>query len=238
MEEMKVIRGNNCIHLFSGGLDSTYCLFKLCKELEERSEASNVQPIFVDYGQFASIAEWSSVRRVIEFIRSELLNHFVLKDPIILNFRSDLFIWTKSVAFTGIETRDSTPEIENRNMVLLSILYSYAIACARNQGVPEAEFDVYSGFKDGEIGDCNTLFLNALSELMKQYHQEYTMKFNLLPANLTRGKTYDKLRQLVKGSQPKLKTLLDLTISCYSPINGKACHNCWKCRKIAEEKLQ
>lgn len=237
MEEMKVIQGNNYIHLFSGGLDSTYCLFKLCKELEKSNEDSNVQPIFMDYGQFASTAEWSSVRGVIKFIHSEMLNQAILNDPIIINLRSDLFIWSKSVAFTGIETKDSTPEIENRNMILLSILYSYAIACARNQSIPEAVFNVYSGFIDGEIVDCNNLFFTTLSKLMKQYHPEYTMNFHLLPANLKRETTYGKLKKLLKGSQPKLKRLLDLTISCYSPINGKACGNCWKCRKIAEGKM-
>lgn len=237
MEEMKVVQGNNYIHLFSGGLDSTYCLFELCKQLEKRREASYIQPIFMDYGQYASTAEWSSVRRVIKFIQSELHNQAVLNDPIIINFRSDLFIWSKSVAFTGIETKDSTPEIENRNMVLLSILYSYAIACARNQNIPETVFDVYSGFKNGEIGDCKIPFFNTLSELMKKYHPEYTMNFHVLPANLTRKTTYGKLKKLLKGSQPKLERLLALTISCYSPNNGKACGNCWKCRKIAEGKL-
>jgi len=237
MELMNVVQGNNYIHLFSGGLDSTYSLFKLCKELEKSGGACSVQPIFVDYGQYASTAEWSSVRRVIKFLRSELRNHAVVNDPIIINLRSDLFIWSKSVAFTGIENEDSTPEIENRNMVLLSMLYSYAIACARNRNIPETVFNVYSGFKDGEMRDCNNEFLDRLSELMRQYHPEYIMNFHLLPGNLTRKRTYAKLKELLKGSQPKLERLLGLTISCYLPNNGKPCHKCWKCRKIAEDKL-
>ena len=237
MEEMKVVQGNNYIHLFSGGLDSTYSLFKLCKELEKSNEAGNIQPIFMDYGQYASIAEWGSVNKVIKFIQSELHNPGVLNNPIIINLRSDLFIWSKSVAFSGIESKDSTPEIENRNMVLLSTLYSYAIACARNKNIPEAVFNVYSGFKDGEMGDCNNLFFKRLSELMRQYHSEYNMNFHLLSTNLTRKQTYSDLRRLLKGSQPKLNKLLDLIISCYSPHNGKACGDCWKCRKIAEGKL-
>lgn len=237
MEEMKVVKGDNEIHLFSGGLDSTYSLFKRCKEVEKASEASHIQPIFMDYGQYASIAEWSSVREVVKFIQSELNGRTILDEPIIINLRSDLFIWSKSVAFNGMETKGSTPEIENRNMVLLSILYSYAMACARNQNVPKAVFEVYGGFKDGEIADCNSSFFSSLSGLMKQYHPEYTVNFHLLPGGLTRKNTISKLKKLLKGSETKLKRLKGLTISCYSPIDGKPCGACWKCRKIAEGKL-
>lgn len=237
MEEMKVIQGNNHIHLFSGGLDSTYSLFDLCKKFEKGSETSKIQPIFMDYGQYASIAEWASVNNVMQFIKSELNHPEVLNHPIIINLRSDLFIWSKSVAFSGIETKASTPEIENRNMVLLSILYSYAIACARNQNIPKAVFEVYSGFKDREIADCNALFFNSLSHLMKQYHPEYVMNFHVLPAEFDREKTFNELKHLLKGSETKVKKLKELTISCYSPIDLRACGKCWKCIKILEGKL-
>jgi len=237
MEEIKVIQGINYIHLFSGGLDSTYSLFDLCREFEKRSESSKIQPIFLDYGQYASIAEWTSVNNVIKFIQSELHSPEILNHPIIVNLRSDLFIWSKSVAFNGIQTKDSDPEIENRNMVLLSILYSYAIACARNQNIHKAIFEVYGGFKDGEIADCKASFFNSLSQLMKQYHPEYIMNFHLLPAKFDRQTTINAMKRLLKGSEDKLKRLKGLTISCYSPINGEACGKCWKCLKISEGKL-
>jgi len=236
MEEMKVVQGDNYVHLFSGGLDSTYSLFRLCRELEKVDRISYVQPIFMDYGQYASMAEWSSVRKVSGLIQSEL-SRAILNEPIIISLRSDLFIWSRSVAFCGKETSDSTPEIENRNMVLLSILYSYAIACARNQGISSAAFNVSSGFIDKEISDCSKVFFDGLSGLMQQYHPEYTMSFHLLPEKLTRKATYSKLKDLLKGSQDKLKGLLAATISCYSPIDGKPCGKCWKCRMIAEGKL-
>jgi len=136
VEEFPVDNINNYIHLFSGGLDSTYSLFKLTTDINKnKAEKHNIQPLHIDYGQFAASSEWISVNNVIEFLRSKLDSSDFLLPPTKMNLKSELFTWCDNVAFTGKEKGDETCEIYNRNMVLISVLASYLIACAKNQNI-------------------------------------------------------------------------------------------------------
>lgn len=184
---------------------------------------------------FAASSEWNSVLRLIKFIRSKLSYASILRSPVSIGLRSDLFTWCHNVAFTGKEVGDETCEIQNRNMVLLSILFSYLMACAQNQKIGHANFEIHGGFKDGEMADCNTTFFNGLTNIFGSYHDEYDMKIVLLP-NSSRRQTYSKVKKLLGGSQHQLELVLSMITSCYAPINGKACLSCWKCKKIAEGK--
>lgn len=233
MEGINVINGFNFIHLFSGGLDSAYGLLKWAKE-HTNKKSGGIYPIFMDYGQYAASTEWNQVQKLTKFISSTVKNS-VIHIPIRINLESDLFKWCHNVAFTGKEVGDANPEIQNRNMVLLSILFSFLLGCAQNQGVTSADFEISSGFKDGEMGDCSATFFGALTDIFKSYHNEYNMKIILLP-NLSRKQVYARIKALLGGSQNQLELFSSMTTSCYSPINGKACGSCWKCKRIAQEK--
>lgn len=235
MEEIRVVEGPNYVHLFSGGLDSAYSILRLAKEQVKKNEKGEIYPIFMDYGHFAASIEWNQVQTLTRHI-SKIVTHSILHSPIRINLGSDLFKWCHNVAFTGKEVGDKHPEIQNRNMVLLSIFFSYLLGCAQNQGITRADFEISSGFKEGEMGDCSNTFFKALSNVFKIYHSEYSMNINLLP-DLTRKQVYKKIKGLLRGSQNQLELFYSKTTSCYSPINGKACNICWKCRRIATEKL-
>ena len=45
------------------------------------------------------------------------------------------------------------------------------------------------------------------------------------------------MKELLRGSEIKLKEFKGITISCYAPQNGKPCGLCWKCKKLKEEKV-
>lgn len=236
MQEIQVDKTKNYIHLFSGGLDSTYALLKLATDVHKgRKERHQIQPVFIDYGQYAASAESKSVEKVTNFIRSTLQETDLLSAPIHVSLRSDLFTWCKNVAFTGKEVGDATCEIQNRNMILVSIVASYLMTCAENQGIETTVFEIHSGLKDGEMPDSNRQFFGRLEELLSKYKSQYPIKVELIQ-NMSRDMICAKIKRLLKGSEAQLKQLLLLTVSCFSPIDGRPCKSCWKCVRMKEEK--
>ncbi len=237
MEEIRVSPNENYIHLYSGGLDSTYALLKLSFWIEKnKGGKAIVHPVFIDYGQFAAQHEWSCVNRTTDFIRSKLKDYQTIANPVRICLRSDLFSWCKNVAFTGVEVGDETPEIHNRNIILLSVLASYLRACAENQGIGQATFVINTGFIDGEMRDCNRKFFGTLQTLLTEEVGNYPIRIHMMkPAS--RKQTTEQLKRLLKGSQKELNHILSMITSCYSPRpNGAPCKKCLKCRRIAASK--
>jgi 7-cyano-7-deazaguanine synthase len=224
----------NHIHLLSGGLDSAYALLK--KSKEEMNKGITIYPIFFDYGQSVAEFEWQSVLKIVEYLQNLEISSKI-GDPVKISLRSDLFQWSISVAFKGlVEGADNTTaEIENRNMVLFSVLASYLIACANHQKIVETKFIVTSGFKDGEISDCKQTFFDEFSKLLVNYKKDFLFDFKTL-RNRKHQIFISEIKSLLGWSEIELKRFRGLTISCYSPINGKACGNCYKCKLIDENK--
>lgn len=237
MEEIKIGAGINYIHVFSGGLDSTYSLLKLAKRIgKSKNLEDRIHPVFFDYGQAAAKNERRSVQNVIKFISSASNNMGAkIDNPIEINLHSELFSWCNNVAFTGIEVGDRIPEIPNRNMVLISVLASYLYACAENQKIPSAIFEVHSGFKDGEMPDCNRAFFDNISKLLSSYKRDYKIEFILMD-NMKRQTIIGKTKKLLGGSEKLVKNILAITTYCYSAVDGKPCKVCWKCKQIEKEK--
>lgn len=236
MKEIKINKGLNYIHLISGGLDSTYKLMALLKDIhEDKISKAIVTPVFFDYGHYAAQAEYESVKKVVNKVKEEFDTMSILEEPIKISLKSDLFLWCKNVAFTGIEVGDKDGEIQNRNMVLFSILASYLFACAENQGINEANFEIYSGFKEKEMSDCNQAFFDKISALLLTHKAKYNISLKVLPAS-TWKQIKNEIIRLYKGQGNKFNEIEDIIISCYSPKNGKACGSCCKCKFIAKQK--
>lgn len=236
MKAIQVDKTKNYIHLFSGGLDSTYALLKLATDVHKgKKEEHQIQPVFIDYGQHVASYEGKSVEKVISFIRSTLDETDLLSDPIHISLRSDLLTWCENVAFTGKEVGDATCEIQNRNMILVSIVASYLMACAENQGIETTVFEIHSGLKDGEMPDSNRHFFDRLEDLLREYKRQYVIKVELIQ-EMSRDAICGKIKRLLKGSEAQLKQLVSLTVSCYSPIDEGPCGSCLKCKSMKQEK--
>jgi 7-cyano-7-deazaguanine synthase in queuosine biosynthesis len=237
MEEIKINEDLNYVHLISGGLDSTYSLMALTKDIiKQKKPRSSISPVFFDYGQHAAEAEYACSLNAVNKTAEEFGANTIIKQPVHISLRSQLFQWCNNVAFTGIETDDETCEIQNRNMVLISSLASYLFACAENQKVESTYFEIHSGFKDGEMPNCNSKFFDKLCELLLLYKPKYKTNIDVLP-NLNRQQVINKMKKLLRGSEIKLKQFKGITISCYAPKNGNPCGSCWKCNKLKEEKV-
>jgi 7-cyano-7-deazaguanine synthase in queuosine biosynthesis len=225
----------NHIHLLSGGFDSAYALLKKAKE--PGNKEITIHPVFFDYGQYAAEQEWQSVQKIIAYLRDFLANNKIISDPIKISLRSDLFQWANSVAFKGlVENADNTTaEIENRNMVLFSVLASYLIACANHQKIEKTKFVVTSGFKDGELNDCKQSFFDEISHVLSSYKKGMIFDFKALK-KLKYQTLINKTKALLGWDEEELKEFRGLTLSCYNSTNGKACGICFKCKLIDESK--
>jgi len=222
------------IHLLSGGLDSAYSLLELAKGLKDNNTAV-IHPIFFDYGHYAANVEWKKVKEIVKHVRDFLQNESIIDDPIKISLKSDLFHWCKNDAFVGNEGVPNS-EIENRNMVLFSVLASYLIACAEHQDIKSPEFEITSGFKEKELDDANAEFFEAMKKLLKVYKKDFTFNFRILQ-KMGHPQILKKTKKLLNGDEVKLQKFWRLTISCYSPTKeGDACNKCSKCTSVSNEK--
>ncbi len=115
-------------------------------------------------------------------MKKNIKDRGILQKPIKFDIGSDLFCWTQSVSFTGIVRKPKNrnfaeTEIENRNMVLFSVLYSYILSLINQQNVSQCKVIVYTGLRDKELPDASNSFFYHLNEAMVEYHKNYQFSY-------------------------------------------------------------
>jgi len=226
-------KGKNHFFLYSGGLDSSYGLLKLLIR-NEITDPLNI--LFFDYGQKAALYEWKAVQKVYAFLNKNLDSN-ILKQPHRFDLRSDLFSWTKSVSFTGMDHTPrnndfSVTEIENRNMVLFSVLYSYILSLVNRQNIHQCEMIIYTGLRNKELPDASDSFFYYINEAMREYHKKYSFHVEYL-VDKTPNEILNELKNNTLGlSSTQTLEFLKSVSSCYRPIDGKPCYTCPKCKEV------
>jgi 7-cyano-7-deazaguanine synthase in queuosine biosynthesis len=239
IREIELNKTCNYIHLISGGLDSAYSLLKTAKKNSKKEPTAAIHPIFFDYGHFAAETEWACIAKIIDYVRNLVGSQSIIDVPLRISLKSELFQWSESDAFRGIEGKRE-PEIENRNLVLFSVLASYLMACAKHQNVPDAKFHVTSGFKDTEMKDSSDKFFKKFAKLLFMYQPEMKFRFPVLK-NWSRLRILEETKKLLDPNErlarDKLMKFQKLTTSCYSPANeGEPCGRCSKCKFLETKK--
>jgi 7-cyano-7-deazaguanine synthase in queuosine biosynthesis len=224
----------NYFFLVSGGLDSSYGLLRFSIENKERRP---VNLIFFDYGQATAEYEWKSVCKLYKFLTEHFGQNHALIEPFKIDLRSMLFSWSKSVSFTGKEETGimnkhfNVCEIENRNMVIYSILYSYILSLVKKQDISSCEIVVLSGLRNHELSDASDTFFGYISKAMLQYHREYKFTTQFI-VDKTPKQILEDLFIIFQNDEQKVLNFCRYTHSCYSSINGNPCSNCPKCKSI------
>lgn len=111
--------------LLSGGLDSTIAGLKII----EVGDCSRIIPVFVNYGQKSVEQEWDSVKKVAEKMKMLTRDkEITFHPPVRIDLKSEevfsIFNWSKSKLITG--NNQANAYVENRNMILISVVASYA----------------------------------------------------------------------------------------------------------------
>ena len=203
------MKGDKAVVLFSGGQDSTTCLFWAKKQFDE------VLALAFDYGQrhrieleaAKSIAAKAGVS--IEILKMDLLSQLTVN----------------SLTSPGLEVEKEKPEqrppntlVEGRNM--LFITYAAIFAKARNikhlvTGVGQADFSGYP--------DCRNDFILSLNQTLN-----LSMDFNYTIHTPLMWKNKTEIWQLADelGVFDLVRTE---TVTCYNGINGSGCGECPSC---------
>jgi 7-cyano-7-deazaguanine synthase in queuosine biosynthesis len=212
--------------LLSGGIDSTLATLMAIRAGNSKS-LSRIIPVFIDYGQKSRRQEWSAVTRVSERLKSEAISKGIrFVSPIRIMLVSQpkdglrLFEWSKSMLLQG--NKSNNPEVENRNMVLVSTLASYAKSCIKSN----EKAVIVTGFRD-EFYDTSREFVEQLNNLFKSMNMSIALS---APAIEYKGDV-GKKRLVDEYRRNGYKDLIDMTWSCYEPFKKRPCRKCPACTK-------
>lgn len=215
--------------LLSGGVDSTLATL-LSIKAENSKTVSRIAPVFVDYGQNSRKQEWRAVINVSKRLRVEAEIQAMRFDPPVKiglampdTDALGIFKWSSSVLVSDNES--GKDEIENRNMVLISVVASYAKALTPLG----QEAVIITGFRN-EFYDTNLKFVEGLNKVFKTQNMHVKISVPVIDYKGVVGKK----ELIAKFSSMGYKDLIDLTWSCYKPKNGCPCGICSACKKRAK----
>lgn len=212
--------------LLSGGVDSTLATLKAIQE-ENGNSVSRVVPVFIDYGQKSGKHEWEAVLRVSERLKMESTAKGIkCMPPIKIRLTSSktaqglkIFEWSQSMLIKGGKSEVS--EVENRNMVLIAIIASYA----KSMLTPNEKGIIVAGFRN-EFYDTRIEFVKQINEVFKSLKMPVAVNTPIIEYEGVVGKKklVDRFKSRGYGD------LIDMTWSCYVPRNKDPCEECPACR--------
>lgn len=212
--------------LLSGGVDSTLATLKII-QMESTKSVSRIVPVFIDYGQKARTQEWNAVLKVSERMRAEAnLRGIKFDSPIRIKLASRprnglrIFEWSKSMLIRGPQSDE--PEVENRNMVLISIVASYA----RSRASANEKAIIITGFRD-EFYDTRPAFLKRIDRVFKSME----MRIKTVAPVIGYKGVAGKKRLIDEFKAEGYGDLIDMTWSCYTPKNDRPCQECPACKR-------
>lgn len=201
---------NKALVVFSGGQDSTTCLFWALKEFDK------VETLCFDYGQRHSI-ELKAARSIAEKagVPFTLLNLDLLKE-----------ITHNSLTDTAMEVDEDKPDncppntlVEGRNMLFLT----FAAIFAKGKDIPNLVTGVgqadYSGYPD-----CRDEFIRSLNQTLN-----LSMEFQFIIHTPLMWKSKQEIWALA-DKLGVFELVRNQTVTCYNGIIGDGCGHCPSCQ--------
>ena len=196
--------------IFSGGQDSTTCLFWALKRYEK------VIAVSFDYGQRHK-AELECAKEITE----ELGVEFHVMDMSLLNQLAP-----NSLTRDDIEVDENAPEdhapnsvVDGRNMLFLT----FAAVFAKQRGIT----DLVTGVSQSDFSgypDCRDVFIKSL-ETTLALSMDYTFCIETPLMWIDKGDVWKLADDL--GC---LNVIREKTLTCYNGIKGEGCGNCPSCK--------
>lgn len=195
----------SAVVLFSGGMDSTWCLYQ-AKAIYHR-----VHAIALDYGQSHAEYELLSARRIAAKLSVPLA-------VCSIRINSDAALCSDKKLETGVDDAgNSRAFVPGRNLHFLTVAGAHALKVDANVLVIGCCADDAGGFPD-----CRPEFMAAAqSAVSAALARSFTIEAPLL-------KTFKV--DLAASAPPSLRALLDESWSCYTPApGGVQCGQCDAC---------
>ena len=206
----KILKEEKAIVVFSGGQDSTTCLFWALEQFKE------VILVTFDYGQ-RHVKEIECAKAI---ARELGLEHHIL-DMALLNQLAP-----NSLTRSDIEVDEAIPDgktapnslVEGRNMLFLT----FAAVLAKGKdirhivtGVCETDFSGYP--------DCRDVFIKSLNVTLN-LSMDYSYVIHTPLMWLTKAQTWELADKL-----GKLDYIRKNTLTCYNGVQGDGCGHCPAC---------
>lgn len=206
----RVLKEEKAIVVFSGGQDSTTCLFWALEQFQE------VVAVTFDYGQ-RHVKEIECAKAITKELGVE---HHIL-DMALLNQLAP-----NSLTRSDIEVDEEIPDgktapnslVEGRNMLFLT----FAAVLAKGKdirhivtGVCETDFSGYP--------DCRDVFIKSLNVTLN-LSMDYSYVIHTPLMWLTKAQTWELADKL-----GKLDYIREKTLTCYNGIQGDGCGHCPAC---------
>lgn len=201
---------NKALVVFSGGQDSTTCLYWALKEFDE------VETVCFDYGQRHRI-ELDAARKIAESAKVPftLLQLDLLKQ-----------ITHNSLTDSKIDVEENKPEnrppntlVEGRNMLFLT----FAAIFAKGKDIPNLVTGVgqadYSGYPD-----CRDVFIRSLNQTLN-----LSMDYNFTIHTPLMWKSKQEIWAL-SDDLGVFDLVRTQTVTCYNGIVGDGCGHCPSCQ--------
>jgi 7-cyano-7-deazaguanine synthase in queuosine biosynthesis len=211
--------------LFSGGLDSTLAILLVSSQ----RNTVRITPIFFKYGQKSAVEEEKAVRRLFPLLRKHLGNPSSVLDECREFDIAGLFSWSNSPILQHNSTSEGSPDVENRNMILIGCAASLMMADQKRRGNEAMELMV--GFKN-EHYDTKRQFASAINGVFKTMGKPISLITPLISERQTGCSAPKRLAKYAHALG--VFDLLKESWSCYYPQSGKPCNNCSACEGRSE----
>lgn len=202
------MKQEKAVVVFSGGQDSTTCLFWALRQFGE------VETVTFDYGQRHSLE-----LKVAKSIAEELgLKHTVL-DMSLLNQLAPNALTRKDIAIEEKEGEPPSTFVDGRNMLFLTFAAVMAKQTGARHlvtGVCETDFSGYP--------DCRDAFVKSLNVTLN-LAMDYPFVIHTPLMWLNKAQTWELADQLGAYEFVKEKTL-----TCYNGVMGSGCGECPACK--------
>lgn len=212
--------------LFSGGLDSALAVLKIITQEKD----VRVTPLFFDYGQKAAKKEEEAVAKLVPLLR-DFGKH---NNAVVEDYRkyeiggTGLFEWSESSILTGRE--DFEPDLENRNIVLISIAISIIMSDRKREKTHGKKQGLVVGFRN-EHYDTKRRFALGLNQVLSQKGFSIEIITPLVQGDkVVLSRSLAKQIHAIGGAE----ALLSYAWSCYYPTEeGSPCTGCSPCKSRA-----
>ncbi len=196
--------------LFSGGQDSTTCLFRAKKQFDE------VEAVAFNYGQRHS-TELEAAKNIAEKAGVQLhILHLGLLQELTSNA-----LTSPEMEVEKIKPANRPPNalVEGRNMLFMT----YAAILAKSKGIEHlvtgAGQEDYSGYPD-----CRNDFFLSLNQTLN-LSMDYEFKIHTPLMWKNKAETWQLADEL-----GVFETVKNETVTCYNGIKGAGCGECPACR--------
>jgi 7-cyano-7-deazaguanine synthase len=202
------MRHEKAIVVFSGGQDSTTCLFWAMEQFKE------VEAVTFNYGQRHSL----ELECAAQIAKEQNIKHHVL-DMSLLSQLAPNALTRSDIAIEEIEGQPPSTAVDGRNLLFLSFAAVLAKQVGAKHivtGVCETDFSGYP--------DCRDVFIKSLNVTLN-LSMDYQFVIDTPLMWLTKAQTWQLADELGVFDYVREKTL-----TCYNGIISDGCGECPACR--------